>query len=117
MNPAGFTFSDFFTFFSLCEASQKMSNVAGEADMPYARSRDGVRIYYEEYGQGTPLILAYGIGGNADLWDVNRDALAARHRLILWEPRGHYRSDSPEDPATYSFGHWVDDLRSVLDRL
>jgi 3-oxoadipate enol-lactonase len=89
----------------------------GEADMPYARSRDGVRIYYEEYGQGTPLILAYGIGGNADLWDVNRNALAARHRLILWEPRGHYRSDSPEDPATYSFGHWVDDLRSVLDRL
>ena len=71
--------------------------------MPYARTDDGVRIYYEEHGQGTPLVLAYGIGGNADLWDVNRDALAVRHRLVLWEPRGHYRSDSPEDPAKYSF--------------
>jgi pimeloyl-ACP methyl ester carboxylesterase len=85
--------------------------------MPYARTDDGVRIYYEEHGTGTPLVLAYGIGGNADLWDVNVPALAAQHRLILWEPRGHARSDSPEDPAKYSFARWVLDLRDVLDHL
>ncbi len=91
--------------------------------MPYARTDDGVRIYYEEHGpaagrvSGLPLVLAYGIGGNADMWDVNRDALAAARRLILWEPRGHARSDSPEDPAKYSFARWVEDMRSVLDRL
>ena len=85
--------------------------------MPYARTQDGVRIYYEEHGRGTPLVLAYGIGGNADLWDVNRDALAARHRLILWEPRGHARSGSPKDPAKYSFARWTLDLRDVLDHL
>jgi len=85
--------------------------------MPYARSDDGIRIYYETHGRGTPLVLAYGIGGNADLWDVNRDALAARHRLILWEPRGHARSDSPKDPARYSFARWTLDLRDVLDHL
>ncbi|HEV8641237.1 MAG TPA: alpha/beta fold hydrolase [Methylomirabilota bacterium] len=85
--------------------------------MSYARTRDGVRIYYEQHGRGTPLVLAYGIGGNADMWDVNREALAARHRLVLWEPRGHARSDSPEDPAKYSFAHWVGDLKAVLDHL
>src|SRR3989442_1794590 len=85
--------------------------------MPYARTDDGIRIYYETHGSGTPLVLAYGIGGNADLWDVNRDALAARHRLVLWEPRGHARSDSPEDPAQYSFQRWTLDLPAVLDRL
>jgi proline iminopeptidase len=85
--------------------------------MAYARTADGVRIYCEEHGAGTPLVLAYGIGGNTDLWDVNRDALAARHRLVLWEPRGHARSDSPPDPARYSFAHWVSDLRAVLDHL
>jgi 3-oxoadipate enol-lactonase len=85
--------------------------------MPYVRTDDRVRIYYEEHGAGTPLVLAYGIGGNADLWDTNRDALAAQHRLILWEPRGHARSDSPEDPAKYSFARWVLDLRAVLDHL
>ena len=85
--------------------------------MPFAKAPDGTRIYYEEHGSGTPLVLAYGIGGNADMWDVNRDALAAHHRLVLWEPRGHARSDSPEDPARYSFQRWTLDLAAVLDRL
>ncbi len=87
--------------------------------MPYVRTDDRVRIYYEVHGKagGTPLVLAYGIGGNADLWDVNVPALAARRRVILWEPRGHARSDSPEDPARYSFTRWVLDLRDLLDGL
>jgi pimeloyl-ACP methyl ester carboxylesterase len=91
--------------------------------MSYLRTDDRVRIYYEEHGPteatatGSPLVLAYGIGGNADLWDVNVAALAARHRLVLWEPRGHARSDSPEDPARYSFSRWALDLKAVLDHL
>jgi pimeloyl-ACP methyl ester carboxylesterase len=86
--------------------------------VPFARTDDRVRLYYEEHGSGgTPLVLAYGIGGNADMWDVNREALAARHRLVLWEPRGHARSDSPEDPAKYSFQRWALDLKAVLDHL
>jgi len=86
--------------------------------VPFARTDDRVRLYYEEHGRrGTALVLAYGIGGNADMWDVNRDALAAHHRLVLWEPRGHARSDSPEDPARYSFQRWVLDLKAVLDHL
>jgi pimeloyl-ACP methyl ester carboxylesterase len=85
--------------------------------VPYARTDDRVRIYYEEHGRGTPLVLAYGIGGNTDMWDTNTPALAARHRVILWEPRGHARSDSPEDPARYSFARWALDLRDLLDHL
>ncbi len=110
--------------------------------MPYFRTDDRVRIYYEEHGPAgsdvpkaegrptnavgrsrrdqmgvTPLVLAYGIGGNTDMWDTNTPALAARHRVILWEPRGHARSDSPEDPARYSFQRWALDLRDLLDHL
>jgi 3-oxoadipate enol-lactonase len=91
--------------------------------MPFVRTDDRIRIYYEEHGptnrksSGSPLVLAYGIGGNADLWDVNVPALAQEHRVVLWEPRGHARSDSPEDPARYSFARWVLDLKAVLDRL
>jgi len=86
--------------------------------VPFARTDDRARIYYEEHdGGGTPLVLAYGVGGNADMWDVNRDALAAQHRLVLWEPRGHARSDSPADPARYSFQRWALDLKTVLDAL
>jgi pimeloyl-ACP methyl ester carboxylesterase len=85
--------------------------------MPYFRTDDRVRLYFEEHGAGTPLVLAYGIGGNADLWDVNVEALATRYRVVLWEPRGHARSDSPADPARYSFRRWALDLRNLLDHL
>lgn len=85
--------------------------------MAFFRTDDRVRIYYEEHGEGPPLVLAYGIGGNADLWDVNVPALAEHHRLILWEPRGHARSDSPADPAKYSFARWALDLKGLLDHL
>ena len=86
--------------------------------MPYARASDGARLYYEQHGTaGSPLVLAYGIGGNTDMWDVNVPALSAAHRLILWEPRGHARSDSPADPARFSFARWALDLRDVMDHL
>ena len=85
--------------------------------MAYFTTSDGVRIYFEAHGQGQPVALAYGIGGNAGMWQPNVAALAARHRLILWEPRGHARSDSPEDPAKVTFGHWVLDLHDLLGHL
>jgi pimeloyl-ACP methyl ester carboxylesterase len=85
--------------------------------MAHFKTSDGVSIYYEEHGKGLPVVLAYGIGGNAGMWQPNVDALAARHRLILWEPRGHARSESPEDPARVTFGHWVHDLHDLLDHL
>jgi pimeloyl-ACP methyl ester carboxylesterase len=86
--------------------------------MPYARASDGAKLYYEQHGStGSPLVLAYGIGGNTEMWDVNVPALAAAHRLILWEPRGHARSDSPEDPARVTFARWALDLKDVLDHL
>ena len=85
--------------------------------MAHFTTTDGVRIYYEQHGAGTPLLLAYGIGGNAGLWAPNVSALSTRSRLILWEPRGHARSEAPEDPAKVTFGHWVLDLRDLMDHL
>lgn len=90
---------------------------AYDTPVPHLKTDDRVRIYYEEHGEGTPLVLAYGIGGNAKMWDVNVPGLAARHRLVLWEPRGHARSDAPSDPAKYSFRRWTLDLKAVLDHL
>ena len=85
--------------------------------MPYAKTDDRVKIYYEGHGAGFPLVLAYGIGGNTQMWDTNIDALSFRYRLILWDPRGHAKSDCPEDPAKYSFTRWALDLRDLLDHL
>jgi len=51
--------------------------------VPFARAADKVRIYYEARGSVTPLVLAYGIGGNVEMWDVNRDQLEAWNRTVL----------------------------------
>jgi 3-oxoadipate enol-lactonase len=85
--------------------------------MAHSTSHDGIRIYYEEHGSGEPVLLAYGIGGNAGMWEPNVEALSAGHRLILWEPRGHARSDSPENPQSVTFAHWVRDLYDLMDHL
>src|SRR3989304_2205190 len=85
--------------------------------MPYARTTDRIKIYYEDHGRGFPLVLAYGIGGNAGRWDPHAAAPPAKSRLVPGEPRGPARSDSPEDPARYTFHRWALDLRDVLDRL
>jgi 3-oxoadipate enol-lactonase len=100
--------------------------------MPYARATDGIRLYYEEHSPAAParpgtarrrtpaaapLVLAYGIGGNTDMWAPNTAGLAAGRRVILWEPRGHARSGSPPNPARYSFQRWALDLRDLLDHL
>ena len=85
--------------------------------MPYAKTDDRAKIYYEEHGRGFPLVLAYGIGGNTTMWEPNIKALSAGHRLILWDPRGHGRSESPGDPARYSFRRWALDLRDLLNHL
>jgi pimeloyl-ACP methyl ester carboxylesterase len=63
------------------------------------------------------VLLAYGIGGNTRMWQPNVAALAARYRVVLWEPRGHARSDAPEDPAKVTFGHWTLDLHDLVDHL
>jgi pimeloyl-ACP methyl ester carboxylesterase len=49
------------------------------------------------------------------MWAPQREALSANHRLILWELRGHARSDSPEDPAAYSEAETVADMAAILD--
>ncbi|MPZ24731.1 MAG: alpha/beta fold hydrolase, partial [Dehalococcoidia bacterium] len=38
-----------------------------------------------------------------------------KYKLILWEMRGHGRSDSPEDPAEYSEARTMEDMKLILD--
>src|SRR5688500_4029623 len=83
--------------------------------MPDFRTDDRVSNYFEEHGAGIPLVLAYGIGGNAGLRDANVTALPARNREVLREPRGHARPDSPADPARYTLPRWSLDPRGLLD--
>lgn len=82
--------------------------------MPYL-DREGVHLYYESHGEGAPVLLSHGYGASSAMWAGQIAALAERFRVIIWDMRGHGRSESPEDPALYSQAVSVSDMAAILD--
>jgi pimeloyl-ACP methyl ester carboxylesterase len=80
--------------------------------MPYARRPD-TRIYYEVHGEGEPLLLVPGFGCSVEIFEFSTPVLAERFRVIVFDPRGHGRSDSPADG--YTMAAYADDAAAVLD--
>jgi len=79
--------------------------------------RDGVAIYYEVHGSGPPLLLTHGFSSTSTMWQGQIDALARDHRLVLWDMRGHGRSDYPDDPKAYNETLTVGDMAAILDAI
>jgi 3-oxoadipate enol-lactonase len=73
----------------------------------------GARIYWDEQGQGAPLLLIMGLGYPSYLWHRTRPALAAKYRTIALDNRGSGQSDVPEGP--YSIALMASDAAAVLD--
>jgi pimeloyl-ACP methyl ester carboxylesterase len=85
--------------------------------MPHAMTEDGVRLYYEETGSGTPLIFVHEFAGDHRSWEPQMRHFGQRYRSIAFNARGYPPSDVPENPASYSQNRAADDIRSVLDHL
>ena len=82
--------------------------------MPYL-DRNGVQIWYEEHGRGPAVLLTHGYGATATMWEPQIRGLTDSYRLIVWDIRGHGRSDSPEDPSAYSVLACLADMAAILD--
>ncbi len=80
--------------------------------MAFTRN-NGIRLYYEIEGDGSPVALVMGLGGSGRAWGMQRPALAKHHRLIVPDNRGVGHSDAPEGP--YTMAELADDLAAVLD--
>ena len=78
---------------------------------------NGVGINYESDGEGFPLVLCYCRGGNATMWTPQVEAFSRKYRFIRFEPRGHGRSDAPQDPSAYGLDVSVEDLLGLFDHL
>jgi pimeloyl-ACP methyl ester carboxylesterase len=78
---------------------------------------NGIDIYYELWGQGPPLVMAHGFCGSTDEWRVLVLPLAKRHRLLLYDVRGHGHSSAPEDPALYSMPVFAADQAALMRAL
>lgn len=87
--------------------------------MPYFTAPDGVRLYYEIEGQGEPILLHLGAGCDLELWRAAGyvDVLARTHRCILFDHRGHGRSDHPLGSDANHNDRYVADVVALLDHL
>ena len=78
---------------------------------------NGVDINYESDGEGFPVVLCYCRGGNATMWNSQVEAFSENYRFIRFEPRGHGKSDAPQDPSAYGLDTSAEDLLGLLDHL
>jgi pimeloyl-ACP methyl ester carboxylesterase len=87
--------------------------------MPHLTAPDGVRLYYELEGDGEPLLLHLGAGCDLELWRAAGyvETLARHHRCILFDHRGHGRSDHPLGSEAHTNDRYVEDIVALLDHL
>lgn len=81
--------------------------------------RDGVRVFWESYGEGQPaiLLLPTWMLIHSRHWKMQIPFLARHHRVVTFDPRGNGRSDRPTEAALYHEREYVRDALDVLDRL
>jgi len=72
-----------------------------------------VRLHVEATGAGGRIVFAHGFGGSARNFRPQAKALASTHQVVLYDARGHARSEAPEDPGAYEFDRLVDDYERV----
>jgi pimeloyl-ACP methyl ester carboxylesterase len=76
---------------------------------------NGVRIWYESFGNGKPVLVLHG--GTGSLEDMREQirALAASHLVVAVDSRGHGRSTDSDAPLSYAL--MADDMLKLLDQL
>jgi len=85
--------------------------------MPHATTPDGVKLYYEEAGSGSPILFVHEYCGDWRSWEPQLRFFSRRHRCITYSFRGYPGSDVPTEAAMYGQRHAVDDARHMLDHL
>ncbi len=83
----------------------------------HIRTRDGVKLHVQVLGSGPPVVMLHGLlVGNMTTWYwTAAPRLAERHRVILFDLRGHGLSDRA--PTGYDVGTMARDLEAVVDEL
>jgi pimeloyl-ACP methyl ester carboxylesterase len=85
--------------------------------MPHLTTDDGVNLYYEETGKGTPVVFIHEFAGDCRSWEPQVRYFGRYYRCITVNARGYPPSDVPKDGEMYSQDRARDDIRSVLDAL
>lgn len=85
--------------------------------MTMITTKNGVKLYVEEAGEGTPILFIHEFGGNHASWEPQLRYFSRRHRCITYAARGYPPSDVPDSVEAYSQALAADDAVAVLDAL
>src|ERR1700733_12059438 len=84
--------------------------------MPTITTKDGVEIYYKDWGKGQPVVFSHGWPLSADDWDTQMlFFLHHGYRVIAHDRRGHGRSTQTADG--HDMNHYADDLAALTEHL
>ena len=93
-----------------CKVKQDIQQVKSG----YVAVSGNARIYFEEKGQGTPIMLLPGHSLDTRMWNGQFDEFAKHHRVVRFDFRGYGKSS--EQTETFQFTH-LDDLLTLMDSL
>jgi pimeloyl-ACP methyl ester carboxylesterase len=89
------------------------------AAVPFATAPDGLRVAFDEEGEGPALALVPGSLGDRSQWRAAGyvDAFRSIARVISIDPLGRGESDTPHDEARYGIERHAGDVLAILDVL
>lgn len=99
----------------LFAASMLWSLSAGAQTVGQTFMHDGIKLYYEVYGTGEPLLLVHGNGGRIANFKGEIDYFRKHYQVIAMDSRDQGKSGDSPDAITYE--KMTDDLAALLDHL
>jgi pimeloyl-ACP methyl ester carboxylesterase len=78
---------------------------------------NGCQLYFEEKGDGAPLVFLHEFGGDTRSWEAQMDHFSSLYRCLALSCRGYPPSDVPGDDSGYGWQKNIDDVAALLDHL
>ena len=97
-------------------ADHSERNPEGVKSVDTVTTKDGVTIFYKDWGTGQPIVFSHGWPLTADDWDAQMTFFLSRgFRVIAHDRRGHGRSTQTENG--HDMDHYADDLAALTAKL
>ena len=81
------------------------------------KTADGYDLYYEEVGDGHPVVFIHEFAGDLRSYEPQIRYFSRQYRCITYNARGYPPSAVPVDPSSYSQDHARDDFLNLVDAL
>jgi pimeloyl-ACP methyl ester carboxylesterase len=81
------------------------------------KTSDGVELYYEQAGSGTPVVFVHEFAGDYRTWEPQMRRFSRSHACVTYSQRGYPPSDVPSDPEKYGQDIARSDVIALMDTL